>query len=252
MLVPRLRAPIVLVHGLFCFTQVRLGKWVVAQYFRDVPRALRAAGNRVLLARVSPTGSIADRAAQLKRFIDQESPHEPVHLLGHSMGGLDARYMISRLDMAPRVLSLTSIGTPHRGSPFADWAMGRLVRFFHPVFDIVNLPQQAFRDLTTSACAELNRQTPDAPNVRYFSVAGRYQRTWRSPAWQLPGAIVERAEGPNDGVVSLASARHGEACDVWEADHLNLVNWPLPFTSDQRDRLPDYANLVGRLADCGM
>src|SRR5947208_11973358 len=67
MIVPRLRAPIVLVHGLFGFTQVRLGGWVLAQYFRDVPQALRAAGNRVLLASLSPTGGIADRAAQLKR-----------------------------------------------------------------------------------------------------------------------------------------------------------------------------------------
>jgi triacylglycerol lipase len=254
MTVPRLRAPIVLVHGLFGFTQLRLGNWVFAQYFRDVPHALRSAGNRVLLARVSPTGSIADRAAQLKRFLDRESPHEPVHIFGHSMGGLDARYMISRLDMAPRVLSLTTLGTPHHGSSFADWAMDRLVRFFHPIFTILNLPHEAFRDLTTFACAELNRQTPDAPNVRYFSVAGRHQRNWLNPSWQFSGSIVERAEGPNDGVVSVASARHGEACDVWEGDHLNLVNWPLSFTSDQRqrDRIPDYAALVGRLADCGM
>src|SRR5439155_4244916 len=116
--------------------------------------------------------------AQLKLFIDQESPHEPVHIFGHSMGGLDALYMISRLDMAPRVLSLTSLGTPHRGTAFADWALGRLVRFFHPVFDICNLPHQAFRDLTTTACAEFNRQAPDAPGVRYFSVAGQFQRNW--------------------------------------------------------------------------
>src|SRR5262249_5187529 len=38
-----------------------------------------------------------------------------VHVFAHSMGGLDARYMISRLGMAKRVLSLTTIATPHRG-----------------------------------------------------------------------------------------------------------------------------------------
>src|SRR5436309_1516430 len=93
-IVPRLRAPIVLVHGLFGFDRLQMGPWVVANYFPGIPEALRAAGNRVLVARVSPTEGIASRAAQLKDFLDRESPHEPVHLFGHSMGGLDSRYLI--------------------------------------------------------------------------------------------------------------------------------------------------------------
>jgi triacylglycerol lipase len=251
-MVPRLRAPIVLVHGLFGFDRVCMGKLVLAEYFRGVPEALRAVGNRVLLARLSPTAGIAARANQLKRFLDRETPNEPVHLFGHSMGGLDARYAISHLNMAGRVLTLTTLGTPHHGSSFADWAVNRVVPVFQPMLSFLRLPQQAFLDLTTHACAEFNRQTPDAPGVRYFSVAGRYQRHWLNPSWQLTGAIVERAEGPNDGVVSVASARHGEACDVWDAHHMNLVNWP-PFGARPRvrDRLPDYAALLRRLADAG-
>src|SRR3954462_3821909 len=100
MRVARLRTPIVLVHGLFGFDQVRLGDWVVADYFPGIADGLRAAGNRVLLARLSPTAGIAERAAQLRAFVDREPPGEPVHVFGHSMGGLDARYMISRLGMA--------------------------------------------------------------------------------------------------------------------------------------------------------
>ena len=45
-------------------------------------------------------------AAELKRLLERESPHDPVHLLAHSMGGLDARYMISRLGMAAHVGSV--------------------------------------------------------------------------------------------------------------------------------------------------
>jgi len=36
-----------------------------------------------------------------------------VHLFAHSMGGLDARHMITHLGMANRVRTLTTIGTPH-------------------------------------------------------------------------------------------------------------------------------------------
>jgi len=251
MIVPRLRAPIILVHGLFGFDSLKMGNWVLADYFPGIPEALREAGNRVLVARVSPTGGIADRAAQLKEFLDRESPHEPVHLFGHSMGGLDSRYMIARLGMAGRVLSLTTLGTPHRGSPFADWGMRRFARLVSPVLDFLGLPYQAIKDLTVASCREFNRQTPDAPGVRYFSVAGRFRPDWLTPEWHLPASIIDRAEGDNDGVVSVASARYGEGCEVWEGDHLALVNWSHPWAPAERrkDRITDYGKLVRRLAD---
>src|SRR5438270_5958112 len=105
MALPKLRSPIVLVHGLLGFGEVRLRGVTVSEYFPGVSRALRAAGNRVLIPNLSPTGGVADRAAQLKAFIDRESPHEPVHLLAHSMGGLDSRYLASKLGTERRVLT---------------------------------------------------------------------------------------------------------------------------------------------------
>jgi triacylglycerol lipase len=253
MIIPLLRAPIVLVHGLFGFDRLRLGPWVQVDYFPGIPQALQAGGNRVLMARLSPTGGIADRAAQLKAFLDRESPHEPVHLFGHSLGGLDSRYLVSRLGMAPRVLSVTTIGTPHRGSAFADWGIRRFSRLLTPVLGFLGVPYQAFHDLTSDRCREFNEQAPDAPQVRYFSVAGQFRLDWLHPEWQFPARILERAEGPNDGVVSLASAKYGESCEVWEADHLSLVNWPhlLAPAHKHPDRIPHYAGLVRRLADEG-
>jgi triacylglycerol lipase len=254
MIIPRLRAPLVLVHGLFGFDRLRMGRWLLADYFRGIPEALAAGGNRVLVARMSPTAGIADRAAQMKAFLDREVPGEPVHLLAHSMGGLDARYLISRLGMAPRVLSLTTLGTPHRGTAFADWGVGRLARLGRPLFDFVGLPCQAFYDLTVSGCKDFNSQTVDAPGVRYFSVAGQFRPDWFTPEWQLPALILDSTEGPHDGVVSVASARYGESCEVWsDADHLNLINWPHPWPAARRrdDRTGHYVGLVRRLADEG-
>ncbi len=247
MSVPQLRSPIVLVHGLFGFAQLRMGSWVLVDYFNGIPNALRAAGNRVLVAHLSPTRSIADRAAQLKAFLDREVPDEPVHIIGHSMGGLDARYLISRLGMAHRVLSLTTLGTPHRGSAFADWALSRFARLIGPMFDNLGIPRHAFDDLTVAHCKQFNDETPDAPGVRYFSVAGHHRTHWSNPAWQLTSPIVTGAEGPNDGVVSLSSAKWGESCDVWDADHMNLVNWPQPWSPARKsNRIPHYAELLGR------
>lgn len=252
MQIPQLRAPLVLVHGLFGFAQMRLGPWVALDYFHDFPKALVAAGNRVAAARLHPTGGIAFRAGQLKAFLDATFPTEPVHLFAHSMGGLDARYLISRLDMAPRVLSLTTLGTPHRGSPFADWALTHLVPFVAPVFDYFQLPREAFEDLTVVRCRQFNEETPNAAGVRYYSIAGQGHSLWRNPSWALSAPIVERAEGPNDGIVSVASATWGEGCDVWEGDHMSLINWPQPGAkvADQ-GRLPQYAAHLRRLHDEG-
>jgi triacylglycerol lipase len=250
---PRLRAPIVLVHGLFGFDRLRLGPWLLAHYFQGIPEALSAAGNRVLIASLSPTGGIADRAHQLQAFLDREAPREPVHLIAHSMGGLDSRYLISRLGMAERVLTLTTLGTPHRGTTFADWGVRRLRRLLRPLFDFANLPMQAFFDLTVAGCDDFNRQTPNAAQVRYFSVAGDFQLHWLMPEWQLPARILAASEGANDGVVSVASATWGEDCTIWDGDHLNLINWKHNWTPArrQKDRLSHYADLIRRLADEG-
>jgi triacylglycerol lipase len=122
------------------------------------------------------------------------------------------------------------------------------------VFNFFGVSYQAFEDLTVARCRTFNEQTPDAPGVRYFSVAGRFKFNWESLHWGLPASIVDQAEGPNDGVVSVASARYGESFEVWDGDHMNLINWNsklVPALGRGSDRTPDYVRLVQRLADEG-
>jgi len=253
-MVPKLSAPIVLIHGLLGVGRVRMAGVTVTSYFPGIADCLQAAGNRVLIPNLSPTGGIEHRARQLKDFLLRESPKEPVHLLAHSMGGLDARYMISCLGMADHVLSLTTLGTPHRGSSFADWGVNRLARVVKPVFDFLGLPTQGFLDVTTASCQAFNERVKDAPGVRYFSVAGRHDGSFFNPEWLLPYNIVLEAEGPNDGVVSVASASYGEKIEVWDSDHFSMVNWLNPFTLHRifwRDPRPRYGKLLGRLREEG-
>jgi triacylglycerol lipase len=254
MAAPRVRAPIVLVHGLLGFDAVRVGGLNVLRYFPGVDDALRRAGNRVFTARLSPTAGVAQRAAELQTIVNREIPSEPFHIFAHSMGGLDSRYMISCLGMNDRVLSLTTLGTPHRGSSFADWGVRRLERVAKPLLRRLALPDQAFYDLTTDACRAFNDAVHDVPTVRYYSVAGRCSFPWVGPHWLLPHAVVQRREGPNDGVVSVASATYGERTDVWTGDHLSLINWPDPLACTfgrWRSRVQQYVGLVRRLVASG-
>jgi triacylglycerol lipase len=249
-----LAAPIVLVHGISGLDRLFPARRPSSELFPGVRRRLEAAGNRVFIPRVSPTAGVATRAAELKAYLRREVGWRPVHLIGHSMGGLDARHLITRLGMDRQVLSLTTIGCPHRGSAFADWCVSTLRPFYRPVFRALGLTDAAFLDVTTDACEQFNRDTPNAPTVRYFSVAGVIEKPWMTPGWGLPSRIVRKAEGPNDGVVSVASATWGERTAIWRGDHLNLVNWPnrrMAKAGEWPDRAADYGVLLGQLKQAG-
>ena len=48
--------------------------------------------------------------------------HKRIILIGHSLGGLDARRLQADPFWRDRILSLTTIGTPHLGTYLADFA----------------------------------------------------------------------------------------------------------------------------------
>ncbi len=123
--------------GMFGF-----GRLASYDYFTHVERALtariRARGEGVVthVAHVSPTASIRRRALALTELIastsDPTNPHAgPIHLIGHSTGGLDARLVASpsaslavppdALAWRSRLVSVTTINTPHYGTPLASF-----------------------------------------------------------------------------------------------------------------------------------
>jgi triacylglycerol lipase len=225
---PRLRAPIVLAHGLFGFRRIGLGPLTLTWYFRGIPAILQAAGNRVLVTRVHPTAGVARRARKLGEQILEAFPDEPVHLIGHSMGGLDARALIADPAWEGRILSLTTIATPHLGSGIADFAKLRVGRIYD-LLDKLGIEHRGFLDVTPGAAAEFNRRTPVPDRLPIFSVAGdppSDEVCW--PLRRLHQALGEM-EGPNDGLVSVKSATAiGQPLPDWPVDHLRQMNWLCP------------------------
>ncbi|HVT90743.1 MAG TPA: hypothetical protein VHD56_17955 [Tepidisphaeraceae bacterium] len=221
--------PIVLQHGLFGFGDVGIGKLRLS-YFHKIDRALAELGHPIITSRVHPTGSIERRAIQLKKTILVQTRRrkikEPVLILAHSMGGLDARYMITHLNMAEHVAGLVTLSTPHRGSPYADWCMKNIGKRMGglKLMRLLKLDVQAISDLTTVSCAKFNETVPDHPDVKYFSISAA--RPWhRVPPFFIHShKMIRKLEGPNDGLVSVASATWGEHLDTWPADHLHVIN----------------------------
>lgn len=109
--------PIVLAHGLMGFDELRLAGSLLpgVQYWRGITHAMTANGIQIITAQVPATGSIEERAFKLGQDIASKADGKSVNIIAHSMGGLDARYMISRLQPDNvEVRSLTTVATPHR------------------------------------------------------------------------------------------------------------------------------------------
>src|SRR6185436_564648 len=87
--------PIVLAHGFSGFRNIG-----PIDYFYGVKAALEKDGHRVFVSIVEPFASSATRGEQLANYIEtvvlpQSGAHR-VNIIGHSQGGLDARYAATR------------------------------------------------------------------------------------------------------------------------------------------------------------
>jgi triacylglycerol lipase len=249
--------PIVLQHGLFGFSDISVGKMKFS-YFHGIDDAFMARGHPVFVSRVHPTSSIETRAKQLKLQILTQlrtigRPKDRVIIIAHSMGGLDARYMITKLRMADRVAALVTLSTPHRGSPYADWCFRNLGKRMGglKLINLLKLDLAAIRDLTTEECAKFNDRIEDSPKVRYFSISGA--RPWHrmAPIFLHSFKIIADAEGANDGMVSVDSATWGEHLETWPCDHLHMVNRRLVQTKSG-DVCGRYLKLLDHLAQVGL
>jgi triacylglycerol lipase len=245
----RVRAPlpVVLVHGLFGFDEVAVGKTRHA-YFKGIGPVLAQGGRRVVHARLPAAGSIADRAAVLARCI-RAVEGKRVIALAHSMGGLDARWAIARLGLARNVAALVTVGTPHLGTPVADLTSDLAARLgIERALAFAGVGLEALHGLTSERMARFNEEAPDDRSVAYASVVGTVRRRLHANPLLLPGHLwLAQRGGDNDGVVPAASQRWGEVLDEIDADHWAQIGWSSHF-----DAGAFYVELVRELEASGV
>jgi triacylglycerol lipase len=129
----------VLHHIYFAPGMFGFGKLASYDYFdhleRSLVRELRARGHDAdtWVVDVPPTASITRRAARLAELVASTSAATvgPIHLVGHSTGGVDVRLVASpgailpcddaALAWLPRLASVTTLSTPHHGTPLASF-----------------------------------------------------------------------------------------------------------------------------------
>lgn len=121
------QTPILLIHGLVdnrsIFTVLRRGL------------ARRGFGRIDTMNYSVFTGDVRTAAAQLAHEVDrivEETGYERIHIVGHSMGGLIARYYVTRLGGDAHVHTLVTLGTPHHGTYLAMGLNTNLTRQLRP------------------------------------------------------------------------------------------------------------------------
>ncbi len=223
------RVAIVFVHGLLGFSKFGFTGMKYC-YFKGLCEAL---GEDVYFPSLPGSGSIEERSRKLAKFINH-LPHNNIHIVAHSMGGLDARYVIQHLDPKHRIKRLITIATPHHGSVISNWVLETPNLFIAALSKIV---RPAVNDLTPLSCENFNANTPDRDDVQYWSYSSK-RPLEQLPFWLKPwGKMLSKAEGENDGMVSVKSAQWGEYKGALAADHFELVGWRiLPFGKKRAPR----------------
>lgn len=213
--------PVLLVHGVF-FRDYKL-----LNYWGRVPRELEINGAEIFYGNHESASSVIDSANQLAKRIKEiieTTGCEKVNIIAHSKGGLDCRYAISKLGVAPMVATLTTVNTPHRGCLFVDYLLEKIPENMQKSLadtynnsakllgDIKPDFMSAVRDLTESCCAEFNKNVLDSDLVYYQSIGSKLNNATNGKfPLNFSYPLVNRFSGDNDGLVAEPSFRWGSS-----------------------------------------
>ncbi|WP_417546591.1 lipase family alpha/beta hydrolase [Marinobacter sp.] len=271
------RYPVVLVHGMFGFDSI-----IGVDYWYGIAEDLRKNGADVYTAQVPALDStIARGEALLPQIQAIAAVHGKVNLIGHSHGGPTARYISTvRPDL---VASVTSVGSPHAGSPVADLiynspAEGLAVTLGNALGGLIDVlsgggynqdVRSSLQSLTSQGSAEFNNFAPagmpitacgegaySANGIRFYSWGGTGVLT---NVLDLSDALLGTTRlafgfSQNDGLVGRCSNHFGKVIrDNYFMNHLDEVNQLLGLHSlFETDPKAVYKLHANRLKNAGL
>ncbi|PJZ69863.1 lipase [Leptospira perolatii] len=225
--------PIVLSHGLFGWGTDSSGVISLINYWGGMDTYLQSQGATVYAPTKTAAQSNETRGLQLRDKINvymAANGFTKVHILGHSQGGLDSRYAISNLGLSTKVSTLTTLNSPHYGSPIADLVKAVIPNWLKPFVSsvlavLVKLVygggQQdalaALGSLTTDGMAVFNSHNPNKSGVKYYSY-GSYitiPDLIQHPLMGIlhpacaAGGLFNGQGATNDGLVPYSSLKWG-------------------------------------------
>jgi hypothetical protein len=198
-----------------------------------VAPALKAKSINIKVYNVKARDQIQDHAKRFAKMLEADLAQDPeytCHIIGHSMGGLIARYSLNHLTVMHPTLgvqplsrfirSVTTVATPHRGTPLTNADIGKYVPAAGQMAEdeIQKWNDPAYPDT----------YSPVVPGVPFFSY-----RSYLKNALQVESLIeykgydiiskALKAQGRdtrNDSVVPLDSQGFGEVLGDLNVNHV--------------------------------
>lgn len=210
--------PVLLLHG------VGFRDFKYVNYWGRIPNELIKNGATIYYGHQEAWGTIEDNALAIKDKIHEilaREGCEKVNIIAHSKGGLDARYVVSQLDMGQYIGSLTMVGTPHRGSEVLEFAYklptkliifigNQINRHYKVIGDKNPNFHRASKQFLIEEATAFNQEVLDDEGVYYQSYASKMKTPLSDLLLMVPYCIVRKMGGPNDGLVTVESAKWGD------------------------------------------
>lgn len=263
------RLSVVLIHGVSRKgAKLHLGPIPLGKYFTNIPGELKFHFKtiQVFVPDLTTDGSIDERAALLDVYLKKKLGEQKAHLIGHSIGGLVARY-VAAVNKNQNIASVTTIGTPNYGTPLATWAMRQVEEntIWYKLIKLFGQDLKGWRflpQITPEAMRKFNARVLDRFDIRYFSViSGSAKTSGRniSLALKVSDAILRKEMGASDadktdGVVPYKSQPWGKVLFELSYDHLQQVNhqflnFNLDFLRHKEEVYITYKNLYNTISD---
>jgi triacylglycerol lipase len=257
-------------------------------YFKPIANLLKQNGHDAWVSSVDPYNDSYVRGAQLQAFVEvvlAQTGAERVNLICHSQGGLDGRYVASKLP--GKVAAIVTISSPHRGVPVADVATGAVPgALTDAVAALMNLfgagdynsnAKAGIVQLSSAGAAAFTAKVADDPTTHYYSLAGRSNGSNGDDDCasdnEVPfigrydngvdtlnlvlSASAAIANGSamlsptNDGLVTVASSKYGMFLGCVPADHLDETGQSLTLSGNPFDPNGFYLQLADWLVARG-
>ncbi len=256
------QSPVIFMHGFGVGASFRR-----AGHLHDEAMYLRSRGVRSFAPNVAPYNTVRARCEMWEdrlAAVLAECNAERCSIIAHSMGGLDARYLITEKGWHDTVDVLVTVATPHRGSSVASLILEQPEAVQNWLVDMAdwlgthiledgsaNL-RKALNELTPEYVEDtFNDEVPNHPDVDYWSYgcrAGRGTDIPIAPVFRFLNKYLFDREGANDGIVSVRSARWGQYQGTIDADHARQVGIRSTLAANF-DSNEFYASIAKKLAE---
>lgn len=253
------RYPVILVHGII------LKDNPFFRCFGKIEKALKKNGFSVSTAPIDGFGTIENNAMQLKEYVEEileKEQAEKVNLVAHSKGGLDSIYMIKSLGMEDKVASLTTLCTPHLGSPIASYILSYPKWILKFIAFWINLWYRIFGDKHPN-CMEVCKQLQQRDEAEMIGFSEKIYcqsysttlKSWRDDfIMSIPYFFFKRLEKKDtDGLVSNESSKFANYrgnCVEDSVSHSEIVGFTMKRKKKERI-IGFYFQLINELVEMG-